>query len=152
MARKALEPVSYTHLDRLPRVTKRNVLVLKYYSFENYFLNPKVMAELGILSSESEFYEILLDKWKEYLYRIKSGRRLREVLGKDLETTDDVREHLEEIKIHLRGHNLYDIFYGRYKEQEAELLEKYIDLAPREDFKDILDSIEQFIYFESRKR
>ena len=139
-------------IDRLPRVTKRNVLVLKYYSFENYFLNPKVMTALGILSSESEFYEILLDKWKEYLYRIKSGRRLREVLGKDLETTDDVREHLEEIKIHLRGHNLYDIFYGRYKEQEAELLEKYIDLAPREDFKDILDSIEQFIYFESRKR
>ncbi len=28
---------------------------------------------------------------------------------------------------------------------------RYIDIAPREDFQDILDSVEQFIYFESRK-
>lgn len=65
--------------------------------------------------------------------------------------TEDVKAHMEEIKIHMRGHNLYDIYYGRYKEQETELLTKYIEIAPREDFKDILTSIEQFIYFESRK-
>jgi len=66
--------------------------------------------------------------------------------------TEDVKAHMEEIKIHMRGHNLYDIYYGRYKEQETELLTKYIEIAPREDFEDILTSIEQFIYFESRKR
>ncbi len=65
--------------------------------------------------------------------------------------TEDVKAHMEEIKIHKRGHNLYDIYYGRYKEQETELLTKYIEIAPREDFEDILTSIEQFIYFESRK-
>lgn len=139
-------------VDKLPRVTEKNVLILKYYSFENYFLNPKVMEKLGIVSSEEEFYTIFLQKWHEYLYKIKSGRRLRQVLGKDFETTQDVKDHLEEIKIHLRGHNLYDIFYGRYKKQEKELLTKYVEIAPREDFKDILDSIDSFIYFESRKR
>lgn len=65
--------------------------------------------------------------------------------------TEDVKAHMEEIKIHMRGHNLYDIYYGRYKEQETELLTKYIEIAPREDFEDILTSIEQFIYFESWK-
>lgn len=65
--------------------------------------------------------------------------------------TEDVKAHMEEIKIHMRGHNLYDIYYGRYKEQETELLTKYIEIAPREDFEDILTSIGQFIYFESRK-
>ena len=65
--------------------------------------------------------------------------------------TEDVKAHMEEIKIHMRGHNLYDIYYGRYKEQETELLTKYIEIAPREDFEDILTSIEQFIYFESQK-
>ena len=65
--------------------------------------------------------------------------------------TEDVKAHMEEIKIHMRGHNLYDIYYGRYKEQETELLTKYIEIAPREDFEDSLTSIEQFIYFESRK-
>lgn len=139
-------------IDRLPRVTEKNVLILKYYSFENYFLDPKVMTQIGVLSSEDEFYRIFLEKWKEYLYRLRSGQRLAEVLGHGIESEDDVREHMEEIKIHMRGHNLYDIFYGRYKENEREVLEAYIDAAPRKDFEDILDSIDSFLYFESRKK
>ena len=139
-------------IDRLPRVTRRNVLVLKYYSFENYFLNPLVMEKLGIIKSEEAFYETLFEKWKEYLHRMKSGKKLLEILGKDLLTIQDIKSHMEEIKIYMRGHNLYDIFYGRYKGNEEEILKRYIDLAPREDFKDILDSIERFIYFESKKR
>ncbi len=138
-------------LDKLPRVRPENVLILKYYSFENYFLNPKVMAQLGIVESEEAFYEILLEKWKEYLHQITSGRHLLEVLGHDLTTVTDIKEHMEEIRTYMRGHNLFDIFYGRYKEQEAELLERYIELAPREDFQDILDAFEKFQYFESRR-
>ncbi len=148
---KYYEERNIEDIDRIPRVTEKNVLILKYYSFENYFLNPTVMAKLGILESEEQFYEIFLEKWKEYLYRIKSGKALLKVMGKDFETTEDVKAHMEEIKIHMRGHNLYDIYYGRYKEQETELLTKYIEIAPREDFEDILTSIERFIYFESRK-
>lgn len=139
-------------IDRLPRVMPRNVLILKYYSFENYFFNPKVMAQLGVISSEEEFYEIFLEKWKEYLHRIKSGKNLREVLGRDLETPEDVKSHMEDIRIYMRGHNLYDIFYGRYKKEETELLTRYIEIAPREDFRDILDAVDQFIYFENRKK
>ncbi len=138
-------------VDRLPRVTRRNVLILKYYSFENYFFNPKVMEQLGIIKSEEEFYQILLDKWKEYLCRLKSGKRLKKVIGRDLESPEDVRRYMEEIRIHLRGHNLYDIFYGRYKKEETELLKRYIDLAPREDFRDILDAVDAFPYFDSRR-
>lgn len=149
---KYYEERNLEDIDRLPRVTQKNVLILKYYSFENYFLNPRVMAQLGVIPSENAFYEIFLDKWKEYLHRIRSGKALTEVLGKDLETIEDVRSHMEEIRIHMRGHNLYDIFYGRYKEEETELLTRYIEMAPREDFADILDAIEQFLYFESRKK
>lgn len=138
--------------DRLPRVTEKNVLILRYYSFENYFMDPKVMAEIGILESEEQFYQIFLEKWKEYLHRLKSGQKLREVIGKEFESEADVKEHMEEIKIHMRGHNLYDIYYGRYKQEEQEILTRYIDVAPREDFADILDSIDRFIYFESRKK
>lgn len=138
--------------DKLPRVTEKNVLILKYYSFENYFLNPEIMEKLGVIPSVEEFYEIFLQKWKEYLHRIKSGQRLRAVLGKDLKTVEDVKQHMEQIKIHMRGHNLYDIFYGRYKQRETKLLKRYIDLAPREDFRDILDTVDRFIYFENRKK
>lgn len=70
----------------------------------------------------------------------------------NLETVEDIKNHMEEIKIYVRGHNLYDIFYGRYKKEETQVLTKYIELAPREEFADILDAIEHFIYFESRKR
>lgn len=145
------EERSLEDTDKLPRVRPENVLILKYYSFENYFLNPKVMTRLGIVESEEAFYEILLNKWKEYLHRISSGRHLTEILGKNLETVQDIKEHMEEIKIYLRGHNLFDIFYGRYKENETELLNRYIDLAPREDFQDILEALERFAYFESRR-
>ena len=139
-------------IDRLPRVTEKNVLILKYYSFENYFLDPKVMAEIGIIESEEQFYEIFIEKWREYLYRLRSGRKLTEVIGHDLTSVDDIKQHMEEIRIHMRGHNLYDIYYGRYRENEQEILSRYIDAAPREDFADILDSIDRFIYFESRKK
>ncbi len=138
-------------MDKLPRVRPENVLILKYYSFENYFLNPAVMAKLGIVESEEAFYGILLEKWKEYLHHMKSGRHLTEVLGRDLETVEDIRRHLEEIRIYLRGHNLFDLFYGKYKDQENEILEKYIEAAPREDFQDIFTALERFPYFESRR-
>ena len=143
---------SLEDVDGLPRVTKKNVLVLKYYSFENYFLNPKIMAQLGIVESEDAFYEIFLEKWGTYLHKIRSGQRLLEVMEEDFKDAEDVRAHMEDIKRYLRGHNLFDIFYGRYRGQETELLQAYIDLAPRSEFADILDAIDNFIYFESRKK
>lgn len=139
-------------VDRLPRVKPENVLVLKYYSFENYFLNPAVMAALGIVESEEAFYEILWQKWNEYLCRLKSGKQFVQALGHAPESAEDLKSHRELFKIHMRGHNLYDIFYGRYKKQEREILGKYIELAPREDFADILDAIDRFMYFDSRKK
>ena len=138
--------------DRLPRVRRNNVLILKYYSFENYFLNPKVMAELGIVESEEAFWETLFAKWQQYLHRIVSGRHLVEVLGKDITSIEELKENYESFKIYMRGHNLYDIFYGRFREQETELLQKYLEIAPREDFRDILDAIDAFVYFDSRKK
>ncbi len=139
-------------IDKLPKVTRKNVLILKYYSFENYFFNPEIMAKLGIVKSTEEFYDILFNKWREYLHRLKSGRKFTEVLGREIQSKEDLKEHMEEVRIYVRGHNLYDIFYGPYKKQEQEILRKYIDLAPREDFKDILDAVDQFVYFDSRKR
>lgn len=148
---KYYEEQNFRDIDHLPRVTPQNVLILKYYSFENYFLNPRIMAELGILSSEEEFYDIFLEKWKEYLYKIKSGKHLTSILGSDIKTVADVKAHMEEIKTYLRGHNLFDIYYGRYKKNENDLLKKYVEIAPREEFTDILDSIDRFMFFESKR-
>ena len=139
-------------IDKLPRVRRQNVLILKYYSFENYFLNPSVMAQLGIVESEDVFWEILFAKWQQYLYRIVSGQHLREVQGKDIESVEELKANFEVFKIYMRGHNLYDIFYGRFREQETELLRKYLEIAPREDFADILDAIDSFEFFDSRRR
>ena len=138
--------------DRLPPVTEKNVLVLRYYSFENYFLNPKIMEKLGIVESEEEFYRTLYEKWREYLHRLPSGKKLAEVMGRDFASPEDLKEHMEEFRIHMRGHNVFDIFYGKYKKQETELLNRYIELADREEFADILDAIDRFLYFDSRKK
>ena len=139
-------------IDKLPRVKRENVLILKYYSFENYFLNPFVMEQVGVVESEDAFWNTLWEKWNQYLHRIKSGKCFAEAVGKKIETVDDLKANFELFKIYMRGHNLYDIFYGPFKEQENEILTKYIELAPREDFADILDAVDKFVYFDSRKK
>ena len=137
----------------LPRITEKNVLVLKYYSFENYFLNPKIMAKIGVIGYEEEFYDILLARFKSSLYKLGSVKRMREVTGLEIKGKEDIKRNLETIKTYVRGHNLFDIFYGRYKgEKENEILTKYIEESPRSEFADILDSIDRFIYFVNRRK
>ena len=77
---------------------------------------------------------------------------LKQIMGHDLQSIQDVKDNMELIKRYMRGHNVFDIFYGRYKNSETELLTKYVEFAPREDFADILTSIDRFIIFESRKK
>lgn len=137
----------------LPRITPKNVLVLKYYSFENYFLDPKVMAKIGVIKNEDEFYNILYKKYKDYLYKLTSVKRMLKVIGKRINNKQDLIDNMENIRIYVRGHNLFDIFYGRYsKKEEEEILIRYIEEAPRECFADILDAIDRFVYFENRKK
>lgn len=137
----------------LPRVTPKNVLVLRYYSFENYFLDPKVMAKIGVIKNEEEFYNILYKKYKDYLFKLTSVKRMHKIIGKKINSKQELIENMENFRIYVRGHNLFDIFYGRYsKSEEEEILMKYIDTAPRECFADILDAIDKFVFFENRKK
>lgn len=137
----------------VPRVQSQNVLVLKYYSFENYFLDPTVMSKIGVIRNEEEFYNILYDKYKAYLFKLPSMKRMIKITGARIRSKEDLKKNMEYIKIYVRGHNLYDIFYGRYRgDAENEILKKYIDVAPRETFANILDAIDRFVYFESRKK
>lgn len=135
----------------LPRVTERNVLILKYYSFENYFLFPEVMAKIGVVKSVDEFYDILWNKYNDYLHKLSSVKHMKAKLGIEIKSRQDIVDNIENIRIYVRGHNLYDIFYGKYKNNEAEILNKYIEEAPREIFGDILDKVDSFVYFNSRK-
>ena len=135
----------------LPRVTDKNVLILKYYSFENYFLFPQVMTKIGVVNSEDEFYDILWDRYQEYLYRLSSVKKMQEKLKISIKSRQDIIDNIENIRIYVRGHNLFDIFYGKYKKNENEILTKYIQEAPRSVFADILDKIDEFVYFDSRK-
>jgi predicted ATP-binding protein involved in virulence len=138
--------------DNLPNVTPKNVLVLKYYSFENYFLDPKVMAKIGVIKNEDEFYNTLYQKYRDYMYKLTSFKRMIRTMNVRINSSKDIKENMEAIKTYVRGHNLFDIFYGKYRNNEEEILRKYIEVAPRDNFKDILDTIDSFVYFENRKK
>lgn len=140
-------------MDNIPRVTPKNVLVLKYYSFENYFLDPKIMAKIGVVKSEEDFYNILWQKYRDYLYKLPSMKRMCRIKNVRISSKQDLKNNMENIRIFVRGHNLYDIFYGRYRnDAETEILKKYIDVAPRENFANILDAIDRFVFFENRRK
>jgi AAA15 family ATPase/GTPase len=137
----------------LPRITPNNVLVLKYYSFENYFLNPSVMTQIGVIKDEDEFYSVLWSKWREYLNKLKSSLYMLELTGIKIKSKADLKRYIEIIKTYVRGHNLFDIFYGKYPRNNVdEILKKYIEVAPKEDFNDILNVIDKFYYFDNRKK
>lgn len=137
----------------LPKVEPKNVLILKYYSFENYFLDPKVMVKIGVIKSEEDFYNILYKKYKDYLFRLNSVKRLLRTKNIRIHSKQDIKDNMEDIKIYVRGHNLFDIFYGRYHgSAQQDILKEYIDVAPRENFQDIFDAIDSFVYFENRKK
>ena len=137
----------------IPRVTPRNVLVLKYYSFENYFLDPEIMTKIGVVKSVDEFYNTLYRKIKDHLYKLTSVKRMQKIIGIRINTKQDIIDNMENFRVFVRGHNLFDIFYGRYnKEEEEEILRRYIDTAPRENFADILEAIDRFVYFENRRK
>lgn len=111
------------------------------------------MAKIGVIKSEEEFFDILFKKYKDYLYRLVSVKKMKERTGINIRTKEDLKKNFETIKIYVRGHNLFDIFYGRYKgEREQEILTRYIEVAPRETFADILETIDSFIFFENRKK
>lgn len=140
-------------IGNLPRVREQNVLVLKYYSFENYFLNPEVMTKIGVVPSEETFYNILWEKYQLYLKKLTSVKNMLQKTGISIQSKEDIKAHMELIRIYVRGHNLFDIFYGRYKKEgETKILRSYIENAPRDCFQDILDTIDSFIYFNGRKK
>lgn len=140
-------------IGNLPKVEPKNVLILKYYSFENYFLDPKVMAKIGVIKNEEDFYNILYKKYRDYLYKLSSTKRMLRSNNIRIRNKQDIKDNIELIKTYVRGHNLFDIFYGRYHgEAEQEILRKYIDVAPRETFQDIFDAIDSFVYFENRRK
>lgn len=136
----------------LPNVTPKNILILKYYSFENYFLEPSIMKKIGVIKSEDEFYDILYKKYKDYLYRLPSMKRLIRKKNVRINNKEDIKKNMEMIKTYVRGHNLFDIFYGKYRSEQENILKKYVEAAPREVFADILDAIDSFVYFENRKK
>ena len=51
-----------------------------------------------------------------------------------------------------KGYTTQIAFTGNRTGREQEILREYIDMAPREEFKDILDAIYRFVYFDSRKK
>ena len=81
----------------LPRVTPKNVLILKYYSFENYFLDPKIMTKIGVIKNEDEFYTTLYKKYKDYLYKIGSVKRMIKATGMRINSKEDIKRNMETI-------------------------------------------------------
>ena len=106
-----------------------------------------------VLKNSFQKNNILYKKYKDYLFRLNSFKRMQKTLNIRIKSKQDIKDNMENIKIYVRGHNLFDIFYGKYHgEDEQRILKKYIDAAPRRTFQDIFDAIDSFVYFENRKK
>ena len=71
---------------------------------------------------------------------------IRSEVEKIKESIECERRKLDEIILSGNAEEIY-----RQNIKVDQLIEQYIDLAPREDFQDILDAIDRFTFFDSRK-
>lgn len=68
------------------------------------------MAKIGVIKNEEEFYNILYKKFKDYLFKLNSVKRMQRTLNIRIRSKQDIKDNIESIKIYVRGHNLFDIF------------------------------------------
>ena len=63
---------------------------------------------------------------------------------------DETREEIEyDSEMDAMYDAMYDIWNDIYEDVDA-ILRKYIDAAPKSNFDDIFDAIDQFVYFNNR--
>ena len=139
---------------------KKQAIENPVYKMKTYYtLNEDgIFVELGEDSATIEWARVLKISHVMGLNILYTGRKQAFVfpdyaLGEDKDKMlSYMKEHMEAIRTYVRGHNLFDIFYGKYKKEEKELLKKYIEIAPRKEFSDILDAADSFIYFQSKTK
>ena len=85
-------------LGNLPKIEPKNVLILMYYSFENYFLEPSVMKKIGVIRSEEDFYNILYKKYKDYLFKLNSFKKLLRTKNFRIKNKQDIKDQIEDKK------------------------------------------------------
>lgn len=134
---------------------KDRILILSYSSLENYFLNPKILVEIGIVRSEDDFYEKIDNHIKRNEETIKNyiknhNRKYQEEAENKINTIyndKNINEKIEDIKKYVRGHDILGVF-SKLKSYISE----YIEKADRDDFREILDHLDNIPYFNERKK
>lgn len=131
---------------------KPRTLVLKYYSLENYFLNPIVLEKIRVIKNEEDFCNKISDflnreksKIVEYIRNNNSEdadrvARLESLIYRDCSILDKI----EDIKKYVRGHNLLGVF-GKIN------IQKYLENADEDDFAEILDNLDNLTYFKENR-
>ena len=136
-------------LQRITIIPTNSCTNIKTYANLKY-INKLYLKDQFLMIRDSDGKN---PKYKDYLFKLNSFKKLLRTKNFRIKNKQDIKDHIEDIKIYVRGHNLFDIFYGRYHgTAEQEILKKYIDAAPRETFQDIFDAIDSFVYFENRKK
>lgn len=142
----------------------KHILVLKYSSLENYFINHDVLINMGIIHSKTEYIELLrrfvssnkgnIEKyWKSENKEDTIELYRQQLFSKEL--SED--EFIETCKRLIRGHDLYDYMWGELIEKSQELKRRfgskerydseYINCASWGTFAEILDFLSNLDYF-----
>ena len=145
-----------------------HILVLKYSSLENYFIDYDVLMNMGIIQSKDEYIKLLKQFIKENRENIEEyWKKKKNIEDKDLniesyrqqlfseDISDD--EFIENCKRLIRGHDLYDYLWDNLIRSSDELKRRfgskerydsaYINSASWETFAEILDFLSSLDYF-----
>lgn len=134
---------------------KNRVLILKYSALECYFLNPDILLKLGVITDKNDF-EVTInnyvednkEKIKRYIkeHNHKNNGRIAQLI-EEIDNTDP-KNKIEIIKTNVRGHDLFELFNPHLQEK----LRDYVGKTTEEDFRELINFLDNLNYFKQRKK
>jgi len=144
-----------------------HILVLKYSSLENYFIDHRILINMGIIQSKEEYVNLLKKFIEENRKDIEEYWEKKKNEDKDLNIesyrqqlfSDNLSEDefIENCKRLIRGHDLYNYLWDKLIRSSDELRRRfsnkerydsaYINSASWETFAEILNFLSGLDYF-----
>lgn len=123
------------------------ILILEYYSFENYFLNFSILNKLWFSLDKNKFLINFFKKHWDYIQQnLKEDNWTQTKLN-----LDNIKTDLEKTKTYIKWHLIYNFLIDNFKNiwEKTSFDIKFIENSTYNDFKQIINFFDNQQFFEN---
>lgn len=129
--------------------------ILNYSSFDNYFLVPERLEEIGVVKDQETYYKRISGHIKnnkqgikKYIYgNNKKDEERADEIYQLIYDDRDIEDKIEDVKKYVRGHDLFGQF-----QILIDKTEDFIEKSKLEDFEEIINHLDKLEYLKRNKK